>query len=47
MKWLAESVAMFRRSDFHDATLFFFGPMNFSASRAMKGTKRGRLRRWS
>ena len=28
-------------------TAFFFGPMNFSAIRAMKGTKRGRLRRAS
>ena len=43
----AEGVAMFERSDFHAATFFFFGPMNFSASRAMKGTKRGRFRRWS
>src|SRR5262249_373197 len=40
----AEGVAMLRRSDFNHAT-FFFGPMNFKASRAMWGPKRGRFSR--
>jgi hypothetical protein len=42
----AEGVAVFRRSDFH-AVAFFFGPMTFSAMRAINGTKRGRFRRLS
>ena len=41
----AEDVAMFGGADFH-AAAFFFGPMNCAApAAAMKGTKRGRLRR--